>query len=200
MGDVVLYGLIICLPLIQTDNLLRIPTISSCYYKLISSLCGQHAECLFRLLNSDQFSIFLTTIQLGFDNYDSEICKLCLETIQSLAMETIQQNKENRLNEKSKILEQILDNLFQEFLTSTATFSDLFETLAGTIYTLICAFPDRFYRFLCQMKQQDENLSSIVDRFVQELGQTFDYNRKSKHSFTIKFESFVTDLRRLLKK
>ncbi len=174
------------------------PSISLCYYKLVSSLCEQHSECIFRLLNADQYSIFLSTIKLGLDNYDNEICKMCLETIQSLNI--IKQQKENQNNEKIKYLEQFLDYLLQEIVTTTTTLSDLFDTLAGTIYTLICAYPNQFYQFLGQMKQQDDNLTSIIDRFVHDIGQNQDYNRKSKVSFTVKFELFVTDLRRILKK
>ena len=59
VGDVVLYGLIISLPLIESDNLLKVPSISLCYYKLASSLCKQHTQCIFRSLNQDQYSIFL---------------------------------------------------------------------------------------------------------------------------------------------
>ncbi|UJR16295.1 hypothetical protein I4U23_003201 [Adineta vaga] len=197
VGDVALYGLIICLPLIQSDNLLKIPSISTCYYKLVSSLCDQHSECVFRLLNAEQYSIFLSTIKLGLDNYDNEICKMCLETLQSLTLNTMKQQKDK---EKIKYLEHFLDYLLQEIVTSTTTLSDLFDTLAGTIYTLICAYPNQFFQFLSQMKQQDENLIPIIDKFVHDIGQKFDYNRKAKVSFTVKFESFVTDLRRIMKK
>ncbi|CAF0749134.1 unnamed protein product [Adineta steineri] len=200
VGNVVLYGLIICLPLIRSDNLLKIPSISLCYYKLVSSLCEQHSECLFRLLDTEQFSIFLSTIKLGLDNYDNEICKMCLETIQSLTLHIIKQPKQYENNEKSKYLEHFLDYLLQEIVTTTTTLSDLFDTLAGTIYTLICAYPNQFYNFLGQMKQQDDNLTSIIDRFVHDIGQKHDYNRKIKISFTVKFETFVTDLRRIMKK
>ncbi|CAF2515937.1 unnamed protein product [Rotaria sp. Silwood2] len=148
VGDVVLYGLIICLPLIQSDNLLKIPSISSCYYKLVSSLCEQHSECIFRLLNPDQYSIFLSTIKLGLDNYDNEICKMCLETIQNLTLYTMKQQKLNQTNEKTKYLEHFLDYLLQEIVITTTTLSDLFDTLAGTIYTLICAYPNQFYHIL----------------------------------------------------
>ncbi|CAF3976550.1 unnamed protein product, partial [Rotaria magnacalcarata] len=200
VGDVILYGLIICLPLIQSDNLLKIPSISLCYYKLVSSLCEQHSECLFRLLNQDQYSIFLSTIKSGLDNYDNEICKMCLETIQSLALYTIKQQKLNQTNEKSKYLEHFLDYLLQETVITTTTLSDLFDTLAGTIYTLICAYSNQFYQFLGQMKQYDENLSIIIDKLANDIGQRPDYNRKAKLSFTVKFESFVTNLRRIMKK
>ncbi|CAF0801967.1 unnamed protein product [Adineta ricciae] len=168
VGDVVLYGLIICLPLIQSDNLLKIPSISVCYYKLVSSLCEQHSDCIFRLLNSEQYSIFLSTIKLGLDNYDNEICKMCLETIQSLTLNILKQSKDN---EKVKYLEHFLDYLLQDIVTSTTTLSDLFDTLAGTIYTLICAFPNQFFQFLAQTKQQDENFVSVIDKFVHEIGQ-----------------------------
>ena len=197
VGDVVLYGLIICLPLIQSDNLLKIPSISVCYYKLVSSLCEQHSDCIFRSLNSEQYSIFLSTIKLGLDNYDNEICKMCLETIQSLTLNILKQSKDN---EKVKYLEHFLDYLLQDIVTSTTTLSDLFDTLAGTIYTLICAFPNQFFQFLAQTKQQDENFVSVIDKFVHEIGQKFDYNRKAKVSFTVKFESFVTDIRRIMKR
>lgn len=200
VGDVVLYGLIVCLPIIQRENLLKIPSISCSYYKLISSLCDQHSDCIFRLLSPEDFSVFLSTIKLAFDSYDNEICKACLESIQNLALQTIKQNKSNELNEKSKYLEPIIDYLFQEFITSTATFSDLFESLSGAIFGLICAFPNQFYQYLGQLKQQDENLTSLIDRFVQEIGNNFEYSRKAKVAFTSKFESFVTDLRRSLKK
>ena len=122
---------------------------------------------------------------------------MCLETIQSLTLDTIKQQKEN---EKNKYLEHFLDYLLQEVITTTTTLSDLFDTLAGTIYTLICVFSNQFYHFLGQMKQQDENLSTIIDRFVHDIGQKQEYNRKSKVSFVGKFESFVTDLRRITKK
>ncbi|CAF4362613.1 unnamed protein product [Rotaria sp. Silwood2] len=200
VGDVVLYGLIICLPLIQSDNLLKIPSISSCYYKLVSSLCEQHSECIFRLLNPDQYSIFLSTIKLGLDNYDNEICKMCLETIQNLTLYTMKQQKLNQTNEKTKYLEHFLDYLLQEIVITTTTLSDLFDTLAGTIYTLICAYPNQFYHILGQMKQYDENLSIIIDKLANDIGQKPDYNRKAKISFTVKFESFVTNLRRIMKK
>jgi hypothetical protein len=200
VGDVVLYGLIICLPLIQSDNLLKIPSISLCYYKLVSSLCEQHSECIFRLLNLDQYSIFISTIKLGLDNYDNEICKMCLETIQSLTLNIIKQQKENISNEKTKYLEHFVEYLLQEIVTTTTTLSDLFDTLAGTIYTLICAYPTQFYNFLGQIKQQDDNLFPIIDKFVHDIGQKQDYNRRAKVSFTGKFESFVTDLRRIMKK
>lgn len=198
VGDVVLYGLIICLPLIQSDNLLKMPSISLCYYKLVSSLCEQHSECIFRLLNQEQYSIFISTIKLGFDNYDNEICKMCLETIQSLTLFILKH--ENNKNDKIKYLENFLEYLLQEIVTTTTTLSDLFDTLSGTIYTLICAYPNQFYHFLTQMKQQDENLSNVIDKFVQDIGQKYEYNRKAKISFTVKFESFVTDLRRIMKK
>ncbi|CAF1095043.1 unnamed protein product [Rotaria sordida] len=200
VGDVVLYGLIICLPLIQLDNLLKIPSISICYYKLASSLCEQHSDCIFRLLNPDQYSIFLSTIKLGLDNYDNEICKMCLETIQNLTLYTIKQQKLNQTNEKIKYLEHFLDYLLQEIVITTTTLSDLFDTLAGTIYTLICAYPNQFYHILGQMKQYDENLSIIIDKLANDTGQKPDYNRKAKISFTVKFESFVTNLRRIMKK
>jgi hypothetical protein len=200
VGDVVLYGLIICLPLIQSDNLLKMPSISLCYYKLVSSLCEQHSECIFRLLNHEQYSIFLSTIKLGLDNYDNEICKMCLETIQSLTLCIIKQQKDNLNNEKIKYLEHFLEYLLQEIVTTTTTLSDLFDTLSGTIYTLICAYPNQFYHLLGQMKQQDENLTPIIDKFVHDIGQKQEYNRKTKVSFTGKFESFVTDLRRIMKK
>ncbi|CAF3413952.1 unnamed protein product [Rotaria sp. Silwood1] len=200
VGDVVLYGLTICLPLIQSDNLLKIPSISLCYYKLVSTLCEQHSECIFRLLNPDQYSIFLSTIKLGLDNYDNEICKMCLETIQNLTLYTIKQQKLNQTNEKTKYLEHFLDYLLQEIVITTTTLSDLFDTLSGTIYTLICAYPNQFYYTLGQMKQYDEHLSMIIDKLANDIGQKPDYNRKAKLSFTVKFESFVTNLRRIMKK
>lgn len=200
VSDVVLYGLIITLPLIQSENLLKIPSISLCYYKLVSSLCEQHAECVFRLLNLEQYSIFLSTIKLGFDNYDNEICKMCLETIQSLALCFLKRTKEEINGEKSQYLEHFLDYLLQELITTTTTLSDLFDTLAGTVYTLICAYPNQFYQFLGQLKQQEENFSNSIEKFVQEIGLKLDYNRKDKLAFTGKLETFVTDLRRLLKK
>jgi len=125
---------------------------------------------------------------------------MCLETIQSLTLFIIKQQKENINNEKIKYLEHFLDYLLQEIVTTTTTLSDLFDTLSGTIYTLICAYPNQFYNCLGQMKQQDENLSTIIDKFVQDIGQKHEYNRKTKVSFTGKFESFVTDLRRIMKK
>lgn len=200
VGDVVLYGLIICLPLIQSESLLKIPSISLCYYKLVSSLCEQHSECIFRLLNQDQYSIFISTIKSGLDNYDNEICKMCLETIQSLALHVIKQQKANQVTDKAKYLEHFLDYLLQEIVMTTATLSDLFDTLAGTIYTLICAYPNQFYQFLGQIKQYDENLSTTVEKLASDIGQRPEYNRKAKISFTVKFESFVTNLRRIMKK
>ena len=200
VSDVVLYGLIICLPLIQSDNLLKIPSISSCYYKLASSLCEQHAECVFRLLNHEQYSTFLSTIKLGLDNYDNEICKMCLETIQSLTLYLLKQSKDEFQAEKNQYFEHFLEYLLQELVTTTTTLSDLFDTLAGTVYTLICAYPNQFYRFLGQLKQQDESSSAMIEKFVQDLGGKPEYNRKNKLAFTAKLESFVTDLRRLMKK
>ena len=200
VGDVVLYGLIICLTLIQSENLLKIPSISLCYYKLVSSLCDHHSECIFRLLNLEQYSIFISTIKLGLDNYDNEICKMCLETIQNLTLCVLQTTKDEISNEKTKYLEHFLEYFLQETVTTTTTLSDIFDTLAGTIYTLICLFTNQFYTFLTQMKQQDENLSSIIDKFVQDIGQIRQYNRKMKLSFTSKLETFVTDLRRIMKK
>ena len=200
VGDVVLYGLIICLPIIQSDNLLKIPSISLCYYKLVSSLCDQHAECIFRLLNEYQYSTYLSTIKLGLDNYDNEICKLCFETIQNLALCIVKQQAENVTTEKRKCLEHFLEYLLEEVLTTTATMADLFPTLAETMYTLICAYPMEFLQALTKMKQQDDTVSSTIDQFVQNIGQKQEYNRKAKVSFTAKFESFVTDLRRTIKK
>lgn len=185
------------MPLIQADNLLKIPSISISYYKLVSSLCEQHSDCVFRILNVEQYSSFLATVKLGLDNYDNEICKMCLETIQSLTLCTIKQAKDA---EKTKYLEHCLDYLLQEIVTSTTTLSDLFETLAGAIYTLICAFPNQFYHFLAQMKQHDESLTGVIDKFVRDVGDKFEYQRKAKIAFTLKFETFVTDLRRMMKK
>lgn len=200
VSDVVLYGLIITLPLIQSENLLKIPSISLCYYKLLSSLCEQHAECVFRLLNLEQYSIFLSTIKLGLDNYDNEICKMCLETIQSLALCLLKRTKDELNPEKSNYLEHFLEYLLQELITTTTTLSDLFDTLSGTIYTLIFAYPNQFYQFLGQLKQQDDNFSNPIERFVQDVGLKSGYNRKDKLAFTGKLETFVTDLRRLMKK
>ena len=189
-----------CLPLIQSDNLLKIPTISLCYYKVVSTLCEQNSDCIFRLLNQDQYSLVLSTIHLGLDNYDNEICKLCLETIQSLALYIIKQEKLDRNHEKIKYLEHFLDYLLQEIIMITTTLSDLFDTLVGTVYTLICAYQNRFFYLLGQMKQSDDNLSSVIDKFVNDIGQKQDYNRQAKIAFANKFESFVTDLRRILRK
>lgn len=175
-------------------------SISSCYYKLVSSLCEQHSECIFRLLNIEQYAIFIATIKLGLDNYDNEICKMCLETIQSLTLHLLKQSNGAIQHEKSKYFEHFLEYLLQEIVTTTTTLSDLFDTLAGTIYTLICAFPNQFYYFLTQMKQQDENLTESIDKFVQNIGENREYNRKIKLTFVAKFESFVTDLRRIMKK
>jgi hypothetical protein len=200
VADVVLYGLIVCLPMIQSDCLLRIPSIGSSYYKLVSSLCDQHAECVFRLLNAEQYSMFLSTIQSGLDNYDNEICKLALETIQSLALHLLQHNENKSCDDKTKYLEHFLEHLVQDVMTSTTTVSDLFETLAGTIFTLICTFPNQFYCCLTRMKQQDGNVTSSIDRFVHDIGQAHQYNRRAKLEFTSKLESFVTDLRRHLRK
>ena len=189
------------MPIIQSDSLLKIPPISLCYYKLVSSLCDQHAECLFRLLNLDQYAQFLSTIQSGFENYDQEICKLCLETIQSLSLQIVRQPAETpHLDEKSQHLQRFLDSLLQDVLTSSSTFSDLFETLAGTIFALISAYPQQFYQLLTRMKQQDPTLNAPIDQFVQDIGQKHDNQRKAKVSFTNKFEGFINDLRRVWKK
>lgn len=134
---------------------------------------------------------------MGLDNYDNEIYKMCLETIQSLTLFTIKQPSQT--NEKTKYLEHFLEYILQETLLTTSTISDLFDTLAGTIYTLICAFPNQFYSFLQQMKH-DENFSTMIDNFINDLGPKPDYNRKAKISFKLKFESFVTNLRRIMKK
>lgn len=191
------------MPIIQSESLLKIPPISHCYYKLVSSLCDQHAECLFRLLNLDQYAQFLSTIQSGFENYDQEIGKLCLETIQSLALQIVRQPAETpHLDEKRQHLQRFLDSLLRDVLTSSSTFSDLFETLAGTIFALISAYPQQFYQLLAQIKeqQQDARLNAAIDQFVQDIGQKHDNQRKAKVSFTNKFEGFVTDLRRVWKK
>jgi hypothetical protein len=125
---------------------------------------------------------------------------MCLETIQSLTLCIIKQQKENINHEKMKYLEHFLDYLLQEIVTTTTTLSDLFDTLAGTIYTLICAYSNQFYHLLGQMKQQDDNLTTTIDKFVRDIGEKQEYNRKTKLLFTGKFESFVTDLRRIMKK
>jgi predicted CopG family antitoxin len=125
---------------------------------------------------------------------------MCLETIQSLTLCLIKDQKKSINPEKIKYLEHFLEYLLQEIVTTTTTISDLFDTLAGTIYTLICAYQNQFYQILGQMKQQDESLSDIIDKFVQDIGQKQEYNRRTKISFTVKFESFVTDLRRIMKK
>ena len=125
---------------------------------------------------------------------------MCLETIQNLTLCVLQTTKDEISNEKTKYLEHFLEYFLQETVTTTTTLSDIFDTLAGTIYTLICLFTNQFYTFLTQMKQQDENLSSIIDKFVQDIGQIRQYNRKMKLSFTSKLETFVTDLRRIMKK
>ena len=82
-ADIVLHGLNIVIPLMNAQ-LLQFPNLCLQYFKLITFICEMYPAKL-TLLGDALFQSFMGSLELGLSDYGTEIAKMCLDGITSLA-------------------------------------------------------------------------------------------------------------------
>ncbi|ESO89303.1 hypothetical protein LOTGIDRAFT_106479, partial [Lottia gigantea] len=197
-ADVVMYGLNIVIPIMSLE-LLKFPTLCSQYFKLLTFLSDVHPE-KFTTLPENLFKSLVTSIEHGLTAFGSDITKMCLEIITSLASHVFDSNFTGSTLHTA--MSHFLKIVFHMLLLESFDM-DLIETASTALFCLICCHQDQYKELVNQLLQ-----SQLEDQYKQRLLVAFNnltpstltmtINRQSKIAFMHNFDQFLVNVRGFL--
>ncbi|KAJ8027477.1 Exportin-4 [Holothuria leucospilota] len=198
-GDIVLLGLNIVVPLINTE-FLKFPNLCSQYYELITFVTEFNAEKVSNLAE-DLFKNLLGSLEIGITDFSVEIAKMCLESITSLATFCIQHQAK---------ASQALLAAMEHFLKVTVNLMflesfdlDLSTVASETLYVLIACHKDK-YSIIVNTILSGQSDPVIYQRLVEAFNELtppnmhLTLNRQEKFKFQKRLEKFLLNVRSFL--
>ncbi|XP_061176526.1 exportin-4-like [Saccostrea echinata] len=197
-ADVVLFGLNTIIPLMNED-LLAFPTLCAQYFKLVTFLAEIHPD-KFSSLPENLLNSLMASVELGLSRYGSDISRMSLEIITSLASHVFQTNQsESILNSH---LANFLKQVFNMLLLETFNM-ELLEVSSTALFCLICCHQDGYRELVNQLLQHQTDpqyrerlLEAFTNLTPPSLNMTI--NRTSKIAFMSNFGNFLINVRGFL--
>ncbi|KAL3883791.1 hypothetical protein ACJMK2_030022 [Sinanodonta woodiana] len=197
-ADVVLYGLNTMIPLMSVE-LLKFPSLCLQYFRLITFLAECNPE-KFSSIPDDLFRSLMYSVELGLSSFGTDITKLCLEAMTSLATFVFQSNLVG--SQIHNILQHFLKLVFKMLLLETFNM-ELLGTASAALFALICCHLEQYRSLVNQL------LDSHTDPlYKQRLIEAFNnltppslemtINRHSKIQFMEFFDQFLVNVRGFL--
>lgn len=192
-SDVSLFGLNFIMPLMTVD-LLKYPSLCSKYYKLLVLINDIYPEKICNI-SSDLLQNLFSSIELGLNQFDSDIVQNCLDFVQGMSVYFFKNNLAN--TNVCQAMRPFLKMIMNLVLTNQIS-SDLISSTSICIYSLICCYKDEYRRFV------EEFVGLQPESLVRErLGAAFDNltlnvamsaERQAKLKFKDNFERFVANV------
>lgn len=134
-ADVALYGLHVIIPLMSSD-VLMFPVLCSEFFKLTTCVCEMYPEKMSSLPDA-LFKNLMASLEVGLVNYGSDITKMSLEALSSLAAYCFEEIQKNVKIATHEILRHFLKILFDMVLLHSFDM-DLLQPAAEAFLALIC--------------------------------------------------------------
>ncbi|XP_065197869.1 exportin-4-like [Sycon ciliatum] len=158
--DVSLCGLGFILPLI-TPELLQFPKMCEEYFRIVTFLAEFHAGKVAALPDS-LFEAFVKSLELGLSNYGSEVMKMCLEGLASMAEWFAL--KGSRHPDQATRLQPIMDHflkiVFNKGLVNQVDGMAELTSASEALFNLICCSKDTYRQLAQQLVVAQPNLPS----------------------------------------
>lgn len=166
-ADVALYGLHVIIPLMSSD-VLMFPVLCSEFFKLTTCVCEMYPEKMSSLPDA-LFKNLMASLEVGLVNYGSDITKMSLEALSSLAAYCFEEFQKNLKIAAHEILRHFLKILFNMVLLHSFDM-DLLQPAAEAFLALICCH-QAYYTELVRnlLAQQADHL--VGQRLLQAFNQ-----------------------------
>lgn len=197
-SDVVLFGLNTIIPLMN-EELLTFPTLCAQYFKLVTFLAEIHAE-KFSSLPENLLNSLMASVELGLSRFGTDISRMSLEIITSLASHVFQSNQSGTIlhSHMANFLKQVFNMLLLE------TFNmELLEVSSAALFCLICCHQDGYRDLVNQLLQHQTDpmyRQRLLEAFNNLTPPTLNMaiNRVSKIAFMNNFGNFLINVRGFL--
>lgn len=195
--DVVLYGLTCVFPNVD-KNFLSYPSMCLQYYKLVTFLCEIYPGKV-ELLPQNVFIGFMKLLQEGLMSHGNDVCKLCLEGVQSL------HEQASKTPNPDGILQPSLGpfaRLVFDVILVHAGDMELLTTASETFYAILRQNPGnvaQLFEVLVQNQVDTTQKQRLMTQFNKLPANQMEPNtRDSKRTFIKIMEEVVFDIRGIL--
>uniref|UniRef100_H2ZC64 Exportin-4 n=1 Tax=Ciona savignyi TaxID=51511 RepID=H2ZC64_CIOSA len=199
-ADVVLFGLEIILPHLNTQLLLY-PLLCSEYFKLITFLCEIYPEKIDKL-SEQMLTTFIHSLQIGLSSYGTENCKLCLEALEGLANHC-GRNQPANLHNPSNLhiaLAGFVKPVFDTLIVHT-TNMEILRAASDTFYLLTKSHPqliDQLFQQIIATQPDPAHKVRLSEAFHQLPVQPASDERTDRPNFIKTLEAMVYKIRGIL--
>lgn len=195
--DVVLYGLTCIFPSID-KNFLSYPSMCLQYYKLVTFFCEIYPAKV-ELLPHNVFIGFMQLLQEGLMVHGNDVCKLCLEAIQSLHEHSAVTPNPNGLLHSS--LGPFVKLVFDVIMVHAGDM-ELLSTASETFYSIFRQNPGnvaQLFDVLVQSQADPTQRQRLMTQFNKlPMSQNEPSTRATKKSFIKIMEEVIFDIRGVL--
>ncbi|XP_033635740.1 exportin-4-like [Asterias rubens] len=197
-SDIVLHGLNIVVPLMN-ESLLKFPILCSEYFKLITFICELFPNKI-ALLAESLFNNFMASVEVGLTEYGSDVTKMCLDGLSTLASHCI--DTELKDGALFRAMEHFTEVVFKVVLMQTFDM-DLMSAASEALYTLICCHQAKYTKLVNVLlsSQSDPSICQRLAEAFSKLTPTAEplqLVRKSKVQFLSRLETFLFNVRGFL--
>ncbi|XP_014251089.1 exportin-4-like [Cimex lectularius] len=189
--DICLYGLKILMPL-MTIELLKCPTLSLLYYKIIAFVCELYPKKILRQEPALLEGI-LQTVQLGLQSLGREINALCCEFIVALGTCIFSED----LGGSCKLLVPFIKILMDMILCQQVNSSN-FQNIGKALFVLMCCYKEEYQRSVQWWvdSQTDPAVAQRLANCFTQLTENIPLSiqRRNMAQFKESFEKFVVEV------
>lgn len=166
-ADVALYGLHEIIPLMSPD-VLMFPVLCSEFFKLTTCVCEMYPEKMSSLPEA-LFKNLMASIEVGLTNYGTDVTKMSLEALSSLATHCFLEMQKNVKVATHEILRHFLKMLFDMLLLHSFDM-DLLQPAAEAFLALICCH-QAYYTELVRSLLSQQTDQIVCQRLLQAFNQ-----------------------------
>ncbi|CAG5123634.1 unnamed protein product [Candidula unifasciata] len=196
-ATIVIFGLELIVPLMNAE-MLKFPSLCSCYFRLISFLSDLHSE-KFCTLPEQLFNNIMASIELGFNTSGTDVTRMLFESLLALATHSLQNSQTSQ--HLQGMLGHFLKVIFRMLILDNFDLS-LQEIGSTTLFCLICCNQDLYKDLVNQLIQiQPEEYKQRLLQAFNELtppSLQLCITRQNKITFKANFDVFLNNVRGFL--
>jgi len=200
--DAVFHGLYIIIPL-MTAELLKFPTLSLEYFKLVTFVCECYPERIEKLPES-LFDTLMRSLEMALLHFGSDAAKNSYEALASIASHYYKVKSEGSsvAGHVDSSLKHFLKVVFELILGSNFDM-DLLQTASETLFKLICIHHEEYVSLAQSLlaHQKDSTVAERLSTSFKELTPTslkLSMDRTSVTAFRKNLEKFLLDIKGFL--
>ncbi|KAK2170788.1 hypothetical protein NP493_1142g00027 [Ridgeia piscesae] len=197
-ADVVIYGLNIIVPL-MTAELLKFPSLCHSYMRLVAYITEVHPAKVCELPHP-LLKALMESVEIALSSGGTDVIRLCLEFIASIATHIHQNNLAGSFAHKS--LEHFLQLVFHMLLLEPFDM-DLLDTASPTLFCLICCHQQTYQTLVNSLLSKQSN-GATYQRLVEAFSALtsneiqLKIDRVNKNGFMENFDEFLKNVRGFL--